>query len=236
MLIAASGGTMAAEDAIAAPVPPAEREMEIIDIEEDTIAVFDVDTASQGNGDANAKTFGLWRGLPFSWWPSKFCSWDYWTNAAWTVTLVGSATCDSQTGKALATLARQGVTTNRDIMRLSRGRLGNVTTATVLCARSGLNRLRYTIRLNAPKSTITMLRQPLVSPIMRSVFNRNTVRRTIAGKNKSPPTFMPCQKLNLPLMCHALIVRSSKPGLALNDLSRLAFLGSFLALMGSNPN
>jgi hypothetical protein len=180
MLIAASSGATAVEEAFPAA---AESEMEIIEIAEDTAdAAKDTTEAVTGAAaNTNTKTFGLW-GLPFSWWPSKFCAWDYWTNAAWTVTLSGTgATCNDQTGRALAGLARQAVTTNRNLVRLVRGRLGTVTTSAVLCARSGANRARYTVRLSAPRATLVAFRQPTATTIMRSIFTRQSVSRTVAG-------------------------------------------------------
>jgi hypothetical protein len=73
MLITARHGATAVEEAVAA-VPAAEAEnLEIVPVEEDTPQVAAASTTTN--------TFGKWWGLPYPWWPTKFCAWDYWTSA-----------------------------------------------------------------------------------------------------------------------------------------------------------
>jgi hypothetical protein len=173
MLIEASIGAMAVEDAVAVPGDH-EAGMEVVSIGEDTANKDQVAAAN-----ATTNMFGFWWGLPYPWWPTNFCAWDYWTSAAWTVTISG--TCTGGSGRALAGMARQAMTTNANIRRLLRGSVGPVSTTSVLCAQAGTRTATYTIRLSASRATLTALRQPTATSTMRSVFTRQSLARTAGG-------------------------------------------------------
>jgi hypothetical protein len=120
---------------------------------------------------------------PFTWWPSQFCLWDYWTTGAWQVTLSGQpgVQCNDAAGRRLATYARQTMLTNRLTRGWLFGNVGAVTTSSVLCAKLSSTQLTYTIRLVAPRNAMSALRQPSSMGTMNGLFTRTTVSRTLSG-------------------------------------------------------
>lgn len=183
MLIAGGIGVTAQEDL--APPSPAP-EMESIELPEELGA------ASSGE-EVKTQTWWLFNKLPYSWWPSTFCKWDYYTTAAWQITVSGNGvSCTDATGKAtgaaLAKLARQAVTTSPRVKAMFRfGRIGQVATNAALCARIGSKTLKFTVRLSATKSMLDVLRRTTSSKtVLKNLINSNNARstlRTAGAKN-----------------------------------------------------
>jgi hypothetical protein len=98
LLVSVLLGTAVATTAISI-----EEIMEVVDmvITDDSVQVSTSTTALPGTPtDSQTSSFGFYGwGPPFPWWPARFCAWDYWTSAAWQITLVGkSARCNDTTG------------------------------------------------------------------------------------------------------------------------------------------
>jgi hypothetical protein len=174
-LVTASGAIVTEDSIGADPIMP---EMESIELDEET---------SNAVSGAEVGVQKFWWGLPYPWWPTSFCKWDYWTTAA----ISGNAvSCTDQTGKAtgaaLAKLARQALTTNRQVLSwFPFRRIGGVSTNSVLCARVGTKTLRYTVQLKGDRATLTVLRQRSAPGTLRNVFTRITVAsalRTVEGE------------------------------------------------------
>jgi hypothetical protein len=151
-------------------------ELEILNFEEPSL--LGVAAAS-----TSVNTTFFWWDNPYTWWPPKVCLWDYWTTAAWQLTFSGTQgiQCSVATGRALANLGRQGVITNRAIRSWLSGRIGGVTTSSVLCAKFGGTQVVYTIQLKAPRNTILALRQASAETTMNRIFTQATTSRTLSG-------------------------------------------------------
>lgn len=157
ILIISSNGAMAAE--------VAEDIMEVV-------TVNDADVAA-ASGNAEARGGGI--GLPFPWWPLRFCLWNVTTTAVWQVTLTGTnIQCSTATGTALANLARQAATTGPLRALLGTG----VTISPALCVVTG-RQATYTIRLEASRTAMTRVRQNTATPVMQNIFNRAAVTRAL---------------------------------------------------------
>ena len=154
--------------------------IEIVNLDE----IPNLDVSDEGLKAAIAQnvqtsTFGFGRwGPPVPSWPAKFCSWDYWTTAAWEITFVGKkGVCrGGESCRALAGLASRAIATNMGIQAMLRGVAWTpVTTTSVLCqARAG--QLVYTVRLEAPSSAMAKFRTSSGTKMMKSLLNPTNVR------------------------------------------------------------
>ena len=133
-------------------------------------------------------TLGLiGRGPPYPWWPDRFCSWDYWTSAAWQITFAArSARCSNGIGVALAGLASRTVLNDRRIQRFFDDIMWVPLTATpVLCAQNRSGQVTYTVRLEAPGPVVARLRTSSGTQMMRHVFTVASIR-TLKLSGKAP--------------------------------------------------
>ena len=143
-----------------------------------------------GSDQVQATLFGLFPffgwGPPYPWWPDRFCSWDYWTSAAWQITLVGNfARCSSATGKALAGLASRTVSNDRKIQALLKGVIWKpLIAAPVLCAQTKTGQVTYTVRMQAPGPAVARVRTSSGNKLMQtSVFTATSVKSLkLSGK------------------------------------------------------
>ena len=152
------------------------------DMTDDSVAV-DTRSISGGAVQVQTSTVGRW-GLPYPWWPDRFCSWDYSKSAVWQITFLGkSARCSDRTGMALAGLASRTVSSDRRIQRFFKGVMWKpLTAAPVLCAQTGSGQVTYTVRLQAPGPAVARLRTS-GTQMMQSVFTATSVRSLkLAGK------------------------------------------------------
>jgi hypothetical protein len=168
-----------------AAVNSSDESMPVVDLDEDSVRA---DVASATPDQMQTSTFGSFGwGPPYPWWPQQFCSWDFWTSAAWQVTFVGKAArCSDATGRALAGLASRTVSSHRGIQSLLRGVVwAPVAVNPVLCAQSKSGQVTYTVRLTAPGPALARLRTNSGGPLMRSVFSTGSLR-TLRLSGKAP--------------------------------------------------
>jgi len=123
-------------------------------VAEDAMLIVNA-TDTPVDGLVKTATFGFFWKPYFEYWPSSYCSWDYYTTGVWEIVFIGGGDCSKTYGAKLAASARTRLRTRTFSPYVH----GGFTIDTVQCTKSAIKGLTtYTVRAKTTKQTMDLLR------------------------------------------------------------------------------